>query len=95
MVAQRLQQVRGLANRALGLLKHVEEEPHLTEQAVLVNAGRRGMVQSEIPYYWSEMKELQKRVGIRVCDVDLEPRILSLVVIPGVVSSRAWVSETE
>lgn len=90
IVAKRLQQVRGLADRALGLLKHVEEETHLAEQAVLVNARRRGMVQGEVPYYWSEVKELEERIRIRVRDVDLEPGILGFVVIPGVVSIRAW-----
>ena len=58
---------------------------------MLVNARRRGVVQGEIPYDWGEVKKLQKRVRIRVRNVNLEPGVRGFVVIPGGVSSRACV----
>ena len=82
MVAQSLQQVRCLTDRALGLLKHVEEKPHLTEQAALVDTRRRSVVQGEGPYDGGEVKELQKRVCVRVRDVNLEPGVCRPIVVP-------------
>lgn len=58
VTAQGLGKIRRLAGVSLCLIEHVEEEPQLAQKTPFVDAGRCGMLQSNISYQGCVMHNL-------------------------------------
>lgn len=71
IVAEGLEQISRLADGALGLLQHVEQESKLTQQARVIDTRRCCVLERRVADERREVHQLKQGVGIGVGDVYL------------------------